>query len=177
MTDLNICPECQYENEPALDKCVNCGASLTGRTTLWKKDPFPDAVHRPAPVRPDREFEPETLYLYVVGGENADPLRFRGSGSITLGRKNPDGSTVPDLLDLNPYHAFSLGVSRQHARINHDEGKYSVEDLNSSNGTLLNGNRLETGRAYPLRSGDYLQLGELLIYLYFIGGTRAPLLT
>jgi pSer/pThr/pTyr-binding forkhead associated (FHA) protein len=107
------------------------------------------------------------LYLYLVGANNPDPVRFPGKGTIILGRKTADGPNDPALFDLNPYHGFSLGISRQHARITHDELGYMIEDLNSSNGTRLKGNVLEAGRTYPLRSGDDLRLGDLLIFVYY----------
>src|SRR4051794_40634787 len=61
----------------------------------------------------------------------------------------------------------SQAVSRQHARILYEEGDYFVEDLNSSNGTFLNGKRLR-GRA-PLGEGDTLQIGP-----YFLGLRHTP---
>ena len=44
------------------------------------------------------------------------------------------------------------GVSRRHARIFIQNAQYLVEDLGSSNGTFLNGERLEVPRR--LKSGD-----------------------
>ena len=51
-------------------------------------------------------------------------------------------------------------VSRRHARIYYQDGDYQVEDLGSSNGTSVNGQRLETAR--PLKPGDILQLGGVI---------------
>src|SRR5262249_13128609 len=51
----------------------------------------------------------------------------------------------------------SLAVSRQHARIVSDHGTYFVEDVGSSNGTYLNGHRIN-GRV-PLTDRDTLQIG------------------
>lgn len=47
-------------------------------------------------------------------------------------------------------------VSRQHCRIWLEEGRWRFEDLGSRNGTLLNGERVQTGQ---LRSGDVLMIG------------------
>jgi hypothetical protein len=49
-------------------------------------------------------------------------------------------------------------VSREHAAIAFRDGNFVVEDLRSSNGTLLNGERVEE-RA--LQHGDRLRLGNL----------------
>ena len=49
-------------------------------------------------------------------------------------------------------------MSREHAVIGFDDGGCFVEDLQSTNGTKVNGERCERGR---LRDGDEIQLGRL----------------
>jgi len=49
-------------------------------------------------------------------------------------------------------------VSRQHARITHTAGGYVVEDLGSTNGTFINGERLMAPRV--LNPGDLIGFGE-----------------
>jgi pSer/pThr/pTyr-binding forkhead associated (FHA) protein len=49
-------------------------------------------------------------------------------------------------------------VSRQHARITRTPGGYVLEDLGSTNGTFVNGERLTTPRV--LNPGDLIALGE-----------------
>jgi len=57
---------------------------------------------------------------------------------------------------------FSLpedaSVSRRHARISVEGSVLHVEDLGSTNGTYVNGTRVEGSQ--ELRVGDILQLGE-----------------
>jgi len=142
--------------------CAACHQPMRFDTTIWKAGQIKD-VMRPM-LRTD--FETNVLYLYVVGGQT--PIRHQGDGEAILGRAPENATETPsNLIDLTEYHALSLGVSRRHAIINHQGSSYTIEDLNSSNGTWLNGNRLLSGQAYPLRSGDHIQLGELLIFLYF----------
>jgi diguanylate cyclase (GGDEF)-like protein len=52
------------------------------------------------------------------------------------------------------------GVSRRHARVYLEQGELYVEDLQSANGTLVNGDRI--GRAV-LRDGDRIQMGSTTI--------------
>lgn len=47
-------------------------------------------------------------------------------------------------------------VSRQHARFYEEDGRWYVQDMESRNGTLLNGTRITTS---PLRSGDAVMIG------------------
>jgi len=52
-------------------------------------------------------------------------------------------------------------VSRQHAEIYFDGDAFLVSDLGSYNGTLLNGDRLESTRS--LQQGDQLQIGPVTL--------------
>ncbi len=47
-------------------------------------------------------------------------------------------------------------VSRRHARIDFWDGQYTIRDLNSTNGTLVNGKRISFGL---LKSGDFITFG------------------
>ncbi len=55
-------------------------------------------------------------------------------------------------------------VSRKHARLNFQGGKYVIEDLGSTNGTFVNGQRLAS--AVVLKSGDVVSLGEQIVLMY-----------
>lgn len=52
-------------------------------------------------------------------------------------------------------------VSAHHARLSFHHGHWWAEDLNSTNGTTLNGERLST--ATVLVDGDVLQLGAVTV--------------
>lgn len=58
-------------------------------------------------------------------------------------------------------------VSRQHARILCEENNYFIEDLNSSNGTFLNGRRVK--ERLPLTEHDTVQIGP-----YYLALRRTP---
>lgn len=55
-------------------------------------------------------------------------------------------------------------VSRRHARFMIREGSVFVEDLGSTNGTFLNGERISS--PLQLRSGDVLTLGESIVLIF-----------
>lgn len=82
------------------------------------------------------------------------------TGEVTLGRADPRNAIQPD-IDLRPFRAEELGVSRQHLFLRLEGDSVAVIDNNSSNGTRLNGSRLEPGRSYPLQHGDHLAIGAL----------------
>jgi ABC-type multidrug transport system ATPase subunit len=52
-------------------------------------------------------------------------------------------------------------VSGRHALISRQKGQYTIEDLNSTNGTFLNGERVMGRR--PLNDGDEIRLGQSVI--------------
>jgi pSer/pThr/pTyr-binding forkhead associated (FHA) protein len=56
------------------------------------------------------------------------------------------------------------GVSRSHAAITTKAGAVTIEDLHSSNGTLLNG---KPTRAAALHNGDVVQVGSFSLHVAF----------
>jgi pSer/pThr/pTyr-binding forkhead associated (FHA) protein len=63
------------------------------------------------------------------------------------------------------------GVSRAHARVRSVNGRVVIEDLDSSNGTFVNGERI-SGRV-DLRPGDEVQLGDTVLELSGFGAAPA----
>jgi DNA-binding response OmpR family regulator len=86
-------------------------------------------------------------------------MKVRLDERIIMGRAEKNQSTQPD-VDLGPFGAEALGVSRQHMTIDVRDNHLTVSDLNSMNGTMLNDVKLEPNKAHPLRHGDQLQLGS-----------------
>ncbi len=56
-------------------------------------------------------------------------------------------------------------VSRVHAAVWVDRGSVQVRDEHASNGTFVNGTRLDPGQTRTLRAGDQLQIGDSLFTL------------
>lgn len=87
--------------------------------------------------------------LFVIRG-NDQGTRFELEGStVSIGR---DSSNLVQLHDT--------GVSRQHAEIRRVGNRFLLVDLNSSNGTLVNGKRIQE---HWLASGDQIQMGRTLM--------------
>ncbi len=57
-------------------------------------------------------------------------------------------------------HLHDTEVSRQHAELRRTHRDYTVSDLDSSNGTYVNGNRIQQ---HVLVSGDHVQVGATLM--------------
>jgi pSer/pThr/pTyr-binding forkhead associated (FHA) protein len=81
-------------------------------------------------------------------------------GACAIGRFDAGAGVLPD-VDLSPFEAEELGVSRQHLFLKLEGDSVVVVDNDSSNGSYLNGKRLKPAESYPLRHGDKLILGAL----------------
>jgi signal transduction histidine kinase len=87
--------------------------------------------------------------LFVIRG-NDQGSRYELEASILrLGRDSSSGIQVHD-----------NEVSRQHAEFRKTDAGYVLSDLNSSNGTYVNGQRV---RQHSLQSGDHIQVGTTLM--------------
>lgn len=58
-------------------------------------------------------------------------------------------------------------ISRQHAIIHGEDGLYTIEDLGSTHGTILNGRRLVKGEKKVLKNGDVIELTKAKITCSF----------
>ena len=88
-----------------------------------------------------------------------------------VGRRDPMSNIFPE-VDLSKYDPQTK-ISRRHAKIWRDGGNYLVEDLGSSNGTILltqisDTLRLMPHQPHPLASGDRIRIGDTT--LQFIVG-------
>ena len=101
--------------------------------------------------------------------DQAGELEIPLTRPIRLGRIDPTQDIYPE-VDLSSFLGLECGVSREHALIVRRGNVIEVEDLASTNGTLLNGKRLSPYLPVPLQDGDLLQLGKLLIEV----GLRVP---
>jgi NMD protein affecting ribosome stability and mRNA decay len=95
---------------------------------------------------------------------DAEQVLFRleapyGEGYV-IGRTDEASDYTPD-VDLAEYGAREQGVSRRHAALVRYRGTIHIVDLNSVNGTFLNGRRLTPEIAYPLNVGDALRIGNM----------------
>jgi len=91
-------------------------------------------------------------YLKLINRKDSLPFKINEHYSIdeelTLGRRVDN-----DIVIKDPY------VSKYHFKIVQDEDNYFIEDLDSANGTFLNGERLED--AVMLKNGDIIRIGNI----------------
>jgi hypothetical protein len=109
---------------------------------------------------------PEALLLLEVRVRSSVRPFHVGSCAL-IGRRDEESGARPD-LDLREDDA----VSRRHAWIFRRDDRFYLRDLDSTNGTEVNGRRLEPEEFVPLYSGDEIRLGEC-VAIHVAGVERA----
>ncbi len=103
---------------------------------------------------------PWKVALRIMQKENR--LIFDMDRPMVIGRMDTEQDVFPD-IDLGPYDADELGVSREHMMLKLDKERIVAVDQGSSNGTFLNNSRMRPNEEYPLRDGDEIQLGMMKV--------------
>jgi hypothetical protein len=174
----NICPVCKTKNEFQAVVCVQCGAKL--------EDPYQDLGNKtkttdmqaPTPeMIQDWTLKdaviaevPETgIAVYIEG--RSGPAHVDATGEFVIGRKSATTSEM--LVDLSPFGAYSMGLSRRHVIIRRAGDGYEVMDLGSVNGTWLSEERLAPHKSYPLPSGSHLRLARMRLFVLYRSTAQA----
>ena len=76
------------------------------------------------------------------------------SGFATVGRANKNGEAQSDYN----FDASVSFVSRRHFRVEKEQDHWKIVDLESSNGTYLNGERMVPNMPYPLQAGNRITI-------------------
>jgi serine/threonine-protein kinase len=130
--------------------CAFCGS----RQPIAQK-----GVHSHIYARPN-----VTAKLIVDGTTELNvPVYLLEKDEMLVGRRDPTANIFPE-VDLSRFDPQTK-ISRRHARILKDGNTYMLEDLGSSNGTLIfdvsgNGVKLTPHSPYALASGDRIRLGD-----------------
>jgi hypothetical protein len=98
------------------------------------------------------------------------PLVFSPAPQTTLGRVDQIDAEAA-CLNLSFYGAREQGMSRIHAMLHRSDVTLEIQDLDSKNGTYLNGYKLLPNETRVLRDRDELQLGKLRIRIAFQYGS------
>ncbi|HEY8474734.1 MAG TPA: DUF3662 and FHA domain-containing protein [Natronosporangium sp.] len=122
--------------------------------------PAPAPEHAPPPPPPGGGYPPPPQYQQpgMPPGSPA-PMGHRNARLVSGdGRTYPlaIGSTVIGRGDQATLRLPDVGISRRHARIDYDGNQVIFTDLGSTNGSMVNGQRVS---AVALNPGDMLQIG------------------
>ena len=116
------------------------------------------------PTGPLEQGLPWVIELRIVG--TASTVQTQVQDEMLLGRADVEREIIPE-IDLTPFGAAALGVSRKHAVILVKQERLGVKDLGSMNGTRLNGALCEADQEFRLHHGDELWLGKLRLQVLY----------
>ena len=149
--------------------------ALAKHSTKEKQKGEEQQLYRQLRNEPDAVTERTEISLYRGNEEKEDP------GNTIFVRSDPDDSTwilksiLREIPDIRLEKEITLigkmkqtcdavlkeeTVSRIHARIRKEGEDYRLMDMNSRNGTFVNGRPLETGEEYCLKTGDKVAFGR-----------------
>ncbi|HKY54705.1 MAG TPA: FHA domain-containing protein, partial [Anaerolineales bacterium] len=158
-----ICSNCQYKNVSGAVFCAECGAQLDGVETLVTQAITDEQIEeelKKRAARPEPVSAPSNSWISLHLMDSGKILPLASRNEFTLGRLSEGQPIMPD-IDLTPYQAYASGVSRLHAVVKRDNNRVAVMDLGSSNGTYVNGRRLNPHTEETLSHGDIVALGKL----------------
>ena len=163
-----FCPVCKLKNETSATVCAYCGSSLlahqvsrrttqkvSGETQLFDTDELQKNIGIPKDG------------VTILSQESGQEISTVKESQFILGRKIENVQET--IIDLSAFGAYGLGVSRLHVLVRKTKNGYEISDMDSTNGTWLNDERLEPNKFYPITSGSKIRLGKMYIILIFGG--------
>jgi hypothetical protein len=170
------CPACGHPNVAGSAFCENCGNPLPQAQPVAPQPAAAPAVPPPVSVppvpvppvaAPPVAAPPVIPTAYVTGRlviqtSNVSLPIPQGKQIVVIGREDPVSGIFPD-IDLDPYGAQEEGVGRRHAQLVFQGGQVCLEDLDSVNGTVVNKQKLNPRQPRPIKEGDELRLGKMLM--------------
>ncbi len=102
-------------------------------------------------------------FIVVRGGRKGQEFPLE-DGNNLIGRWDPETGSFPEVdLDADDPEAK---ISRKHALCRIENGKITVEDIGSLNGTYVNrGQRLQPGSSSDIKNGDEVIIGKTFLKL------------
>ncbi len=100
-------------------------------------------------------FEPEPLAQLVIDEGESPGKQFDLYGDVSIGRV-PENDIIIDDTAMSSYHA----------RITEENGRFTILDLNSTNGVYLSSagqSRWQKQNSYELHNGDRIKLGRTIL--------------
>lgn len=155
------CPSCGSANPAGESFCSNCGANLNAPPAMQAAPAVAPAAPAAPAFAPAPAAAPAQGAQVIVEGDNTT-FDLSGKAESLIGREDAVSNIFPD-IDLTPHSGEEGGVGRRHAIIRYSNGQYLIEDLNSINFTFLNKQKIAPKTPTPLKDGDEIRLGRVVL--------------
>lgn len=106
----------------------------------------------------ERPHEGPAVLIVIAGALLGQRIEL-GDAEITIGRSREAGFQIPH-----------EGVSRLHCRVSPEDQDYRIDDLGSTNRTLLNGEPVDSA---VLKDGDRIKLGDTVLKFFAAGSLES----
>lgn len=165
--DTQMVPQVRIDpfEQEAINQSVHVPAERDYITPLMLHEPINDV-----PLGCFKFTHWMVLRLEIISQHASITIQPRRDKSMLIGRSHESLPVQPD-IDLSPYLGGTHGVSRRHALIRLNGTSLEIQDMNSTNGTSINGIRFYPKAAHQLRHGDVLMLGQVQLRVSFIAKT------
>ncbi len=160
--DTIDCPHCGKPNSVSEVICYSCGGLL--KNLKEGTDLLPPKTGE---LLNDALFTVNSVLILVADDDTRFTLRPQmGISRLTIGRHSEN---APVDVNLEPLSANQGGVSRLHATIiyNDDTQTLSLLDMNSTNGSFINEQRLHPKERRVIRHGDTLRFGGVTLQVVY----------
>jgi hypothetical protein len=166
---LEMCPQCGKPNVTETLICTYCGALLTDKTQLESTKTLGDTDFEDSEPKwgTARFNDRMNLVLRLADSGHRFVFDAESINELVIGRYDVSAQYSPE-VDLQAHGASENGVSRRHASIIRRDGALHLVDLDTPNGTYLNGQKLIPHQARVLRDGDDIRLGRLVLQIAFV---------
>jgi pSer/pThr/pTyr-binding forkhead associated (FHA) protein len=169
---MQICGFCRTQNMEGIFYCEECGTPLFGKarpnqtvdiSSTQTLEDVPEVLKKSSVVG-TTVLKSNTRVVLRIREYNHDIAL--DENETIMGRADVNATKQPD-VDLTNFGAVDKGISRCHAAFQRKDTILALIDLNSTNGTFVNGNRLTPNQAHIIRDGDEVRFGKLVTHIYF----------
>jgi hypothetical protein len=163
------CPNCQHSEYEGEILCTKCGARLMSAPQLDTQALNTQELLPLTQPLPSTEsalsLQVGQIALVLLGAPQ--PIILEGREEYILGRGTNPEQPTEEVIDFNRYGGRERGVSRQHASLQVAYRELLLVDMQSTNGTWVNGKLLTPHQPLHLADGDEVRLGKLSLRVYF----------
>jgi predicted amidophosphoribosyltransferase len=165
-----VCPVCGARVIAGQVFCASCGAALQPAEegvaeTVTQAAPVTEAAPvtqaAPAPVPGPVGITGPYLEVTYTGAH----IPLVDQPEVLIGREDEVSGVHPD-VDMTPHGGVEGGVSRRHARLVHEGNDWFIVDLDSTNGTYVNGTELQPRTRTPVHDGSRIGLGDVEVVFH-----------
>lgn len=164
-----ICSYCQSGNREGELFCEECGNPLEGspriETRVFEEAQAAGGKTGKKPLWGTAQFNYDSTVILRVDAAS-EPLTLENKDKYVVGRTDTQSGNVPD-VDLTPYGGLDQGVSRVHAMFQRTSNTLILTDMDSANGTYLNGQQMAPNQPRVLQDGDEVRFGKLSTRVFF----------